>query len=357
MRPTPLVDDHQERGARLVDFHGWQLPLQFDGILAEHRRTRTHVSLFDCSHMGEICVQGGPALARYSELVISDVSAIPVGRGRYGALLSEAGGVVDDLITTRLADDEVWVVCNAAPKDEVLATLRSVCGEGVDDLSEALAKIDVQGPEARATLQAAGFGDQSAALSVFGACREVWRGWDVVVTRMGYTGELGYELYITNAGAVDLWRALLAFPGAAPAGLGARDTLRLEMGYPLSGQDIGPDCTALECGLERFVAWETPFRGKAALEAQRAEGVRRKLTGIRTRDRRAPRPDYAIYNGDSVVGRVTSGAPGPKVGHGIGLAMLDVAVADPGSRLEAGPKRIAIETSTTPFYNEGSWKR
>lgn len=352
MRHTPLFDEHVSLGAKMVDFAGWALPLQFAGILKEHHHTRARVSLFDCSHMGEFRIRGARAIEAYDALVTSDIAGLPVGRARYGALLNDQGGFVDDLISMRLAEDDLLVVTNAGPLDKVSAIFTG-CVPGAEDLSSETAKIDVQGPCARRALAESGI-EAAAPLKYFGVCSTQWRGAPMVVARAGYTGELGYELYLPAEEAPGLWRELLAHSEAAPAGLGARDTLRLEMGYPLSGQDIGESRTPLEARQDAFVHWESRFVGKDALLEQRARGGYDLLTPVRTGDRRAPRHGYDIYLGESRVGEVTSGACGPSVGYGIGLAYLPRAAADAGNLLTAGPKAMQIEVGELPFYRNGT---
>lgn len=355
MRTTPLYEEHLASGARMVDFHGWALPIQYTGILHEHRHTRTDVSLFDCSHMAEFRIRGEEAINRYDRLVISDISRLRVGRGRYGVLLNERGGIVDDIITIRLAEDELLVVSNAASVDAVSDKIARD-NPGAENISPVTAKIDVQGPGSRDVLIEAGL-RAVAALGYFDATRTTWRGIEIIVTRMGYTGELGFELYVPADIAVSVWRALSAAGGVAPAGLGARDTLRLEMGYPLSGQDFDETKTPLEASQAEFIAWDSEFPGKQELLRQRAAGDYIMLTGIRTQDRRAPRHGFDVYAAGAKVGVVTSGVFGPSVGYGIGLAYLPQEYVRPGTRLETGPKRLPVEVAALPFYKQGTCRR
>lgn len=350
MRRTVLFEEHQALDARLVDFHGWQMPVQYAGIVQEHEHTRAKTSIFDCSHMGEFVLRGRDAIAAYGRLVISDIDRIGVGRGRYGMMLNGHGGIIDDVISIRLADDELYVVSNAGTLDEVGALMADA---GAENVSDATAKIDVQGPTARAAMDTVGLAD-AAGLRYFGAARMTWRDTPLVVTRMGYTGELGYELYVPNDAAPALWRALLECSDVAPAGLGARDTLRLEVGYPLSGQDFGPDRTPLEANAAMFVAWDSDFPGKDALVAQREGAEYDVLTAIRTTSRRAPRHGFDVYDGATRVGEVTSGTFGPSVGHGIGLAYVPRALSQPGRELAAGPRGLAVFTEELPFYRHGT---
>lgn len=352
MRETPLYNEHVALGARIVDFNGWALPLQFKGIIQEHLHTRSGCSVFDCSHMGEYRVKGREAVEKYDGQVISDVGSIPLGRGRYGAILNESGGIIDDLITFRLGEDELYVVTNAGPLEAVTERL---CRKrsGVENVSEETAKIDVQGPKSREYMLRLGF-EGARGLKYFNAMWTVWEGREVVLSRTGYTGELGYEIFLPNELAPVLWRRLLDMEGVAPAGLGARDTLRTEVGYALSGQDFDQSVTPLEAGMEEYIAWETEFVGKKALQAKRDEGDYPVLVGIRSADRRAPRHKQELKAEGVAVGEVTSGVYGPSVGVGVGLARVPRDLAEPGIALTAGPKDLPVVTAKPPFYTGGT---
>ncbi len=352
MRQTPLYDEHKALGCKIVDFSGWAMPVQYQGIVQEHLHTRKAVSLFDCSHMGEFTVVGAAAMEAFNRLVISDMSKIPVGRCRYGSFLNEDGGIIDDVITFRMAEDELFVVTNAGALERVSALITGAV-DGAKDVSNETAKIDVQGPFARDIMERVGI-EAAVALKYFRACRTEWKGHPLLVSRTGYTGELGYEIYMSNDAAVPLWRELLTFEETAPAGLGARDTLRTEVGYPLSGQDVKEDRTPLEANMEPFIAWDTEFVGKEALLRQKEAGGYQRLTAIKTADRRAPRHGFEVFDGDKTVGEVTSGTFGPSVGHGVGMGYLLEGYQKPGLALSAGPRRLAIETAEFPFYTEGT---
>jgi len=352
MQQTPLFDEHHRLGAKVIDFHGWALPVQYAGIIQEHLHTRSDASVFDCSHMGEFTIHGSDAIAAYDNLVMSNVGGIKVGRARYGALLTNDGYIVDDIITFRLADDELYVVTNAGPLDEVSATFTGL-HPGIKDVSSQTAKIDVQGPRSRDVLGQIGMAD-AARLKYFGLCKSTWRDTDIVLSRTGYTGELGYEIFVPNALAVPLFRAVLEVDGVEPAGLGARDTLRTEVGYGLSGQDFDSSRTPLEAAMEPFIAWDSSFRGRDALLAKRDAGGYPVLTAIRTGSRRAPRHGFEVKQDGNVVGEVTSGTFGPSVGYGIGLAYLPQELTQPGTALTAGPRDLGIETVELPFYKDGT---
>lgn len=351
MRQTPLYDEHVAHGARVIDFHGWALPVQYAGIVLEHVHTRTHVALFDTCHMAEFRVRGRHPIEAFDRLVCNDMSNLPLGRCRYGAITNDSGGIIDDTIAMRLDDEELYVVTNAGPYEQVRAILSRA---GAVSVSEATAKIDVQGPESREVLARIGL-EEAARLRYYTCCRTQWRNQSLVLSRTGYTGELGYEIYLPNELAVPLWRTLLEAENVLPAGLGARDTLRTEMGYPLSGQDFDESRTPLEAGMERFVAWDKAFVGREALAAQRERGDYPVLKGIRTGDRRSPRPGFEARVDGAVVGTVTSGTFGPSVGYGIGLAYLPRGMGEADSSgLTVGPKELPVTVAGLPFYTGGT---
>ncbi len=352
MQKTPLYDEHLKLGGKIVDFNGWALPLQFTGIVHEHQHTRARASIFDCSHMGEYRIKGQSAIEAYDRQVISDTSKIPLGRCRYGAILSENGGILDDLITFRMAADELYVVTNAGP---IASVTDRICGgnPGAEHVSYETAKIDVQGPLAYRMVMAAGFKDVEG-LKYFNSLWTTWRGHRVLLSRTGYTGELGYELFMDNDLAPTLWELFCSMEDAAPAGLGARDTLRTEVCYGLSGQDFDSTVTPLESGMAAFIEWETEFVGKEALMAQRNRGDYRELVAVKTLDRRAPRHEFNVTRDGVSVGVVTSGTFGPSLDHGVGLARVDRNVSAPGTRLTAGPKGLPIEVCKIPIYTKGT---
>jgi aminomethyltransferase len=355
MRRTPLHGEHLALGGKVVDFHGWALPVQFEGILQEHAHTRTQAALFDCSHMGEFTVRGAAAIERYEKLLITDVKAIKVGRGKYGAFLNDDGGIIDDVITIKLAEDDLYIVTNAGPLEEI-SPLITNGNPGAKDVSNETAKIDIQGPLSRDILIQAGVAD-AAKLKYYEAMRSSWKGTPIVLSRTGYTGELGFELFMPNEISVDMWRDLIGRAPVKPAGLGARDTLRTEIGMGLSGQDFDASRTPLEARMASFIAWNKDFRGKAALARKRDAGGLPILTGIRTFDRRSPRHEFEVKHNGAVVGVVSSGTFGPSMGYGIGLAYVPQNLATPGTKLTAGPKDLEIETVELPFYKDGTCRR
>lgn len=352
MLKTPLYDEYARYGPKVVDFHGWALPVQFRGIVEEHLHTRAQAGVFDCSHMGEFLLRGRAALEAFDALVFSELHALKVGRCRYSAFLNDRGGIVDDCVFFKLDPETVYLVTNAGPLDTVAALLRDACPD-VANVSETTVKIDVQGPASRQVLldlEVEGI----AGMKYWTGGKARWRGVEFIVTRAGYTGELGYELYLPAELGPDLWHALLAHAACMPCGLGARDTLRLETSKPLNGEDLGEDITPLEAGMSPLIQWNKDFRGRPALEALRDKGGYPVLSAIRSVDRRAPRHGFEIKREGIAVGRVSSGTFGPSLGCGVGLAYLPQPLAAPGNALVCGPRDLPILTAAMPLYDRGT---
>ena len=352
MHKTALFNIHESLGGKIVDFNGWALPIQFAGIVKEHAQTRANASLFDCSHMGEYTVKGFDAIETFSKEIISDLTKIPVGRCRYGALLTESAGIIDDLITFRMAEDELYVVTNAGPLDIVTERL-CANNPGMRNVSFETSKIDIQGPKARECALKAGFKDTEA-LKYFNAVWTEWEGQRILLARTGYTGELGYELFMPNDLAEKVWNRFQEMDCVEAAGLGARDTLRTEVGYGLSGQDFNTDYTPLESNMQPFIDWDTDFVGKDALVAQRDSNTHDVLVPIQTSSRKSPRHGFELFDGEQVVGEVTTGTFGPSVCFGIGFARVPQSLSSAGTKLTVGPKKIDVEVSTIPFYADGT---
>src|SRR5262245_1261878 len=325
-RHSPLEELHLGLGAKLGPFGGWLMPIEYRGVLSEHRAVRERVGLFDLSHLGKLDVIGPSAFAALQGLLTNDLRKVGVGRAQYHHLLNERGGVEEDLFVYRLSEHRWFVVPNAANTGRVVAALRSVGAEVVDH--DDWCFLGVQGPRSPAVV---GSLWPDADELPFRGCRTVDRdGTEVVLARTGYTGERGYELFADGAVAADLWDALTAAGREVdiePCGLGARDVLRLEMGYPLYGQDLGPDRTTLEAGLGWAVSFDKgPFVGREALIRQRDEGLPSLLRGLATGDRRhIPRAHQRVLADGRAVGEVTSGTFSPLRGSGIALAYLSPA--------------------------------
>ena len=318
MPPTlsPLDDAHRALGARMVPFGGWEMPLSYpSGTLAEHRACRDSAVAFDVSHLGTVRVAGEGAFELLQRVLTNDLGRIAPGRAQYTHLLDEAdGSVLDDIIVWWVDDDEFHVMPNASN------TARVVEAVGGDDVTRQRAVIAVQGPEARRRL--ADVSPEAADVPRFAVRRVDWKGVPCVAAGTGYTGEDGVEVAVPAEAAGSFWQAVLD-AGVAPAGLGARDTLRLEAGLPLHGHELGPGITPLQAGLGWVVAWDKgDFRGRAVLEAERAAGVKRTLRGVETEGRQPPRAGCPVLVDGSPVGEVTSGNFSPILGRGIALAFV-----------------------------------
>lgn len=347
-RTSPLDGAHRALGARMVTFGGWEMPLSYAaGTLAEHRACRSAAVVFDVSHLGTVRVVGPDARARLQAAFTNDLDKIAPGRAQYTHLLDEAdASVLDDIIVWWVDADRFDVMPNASNTDRVLDAL----GGGAADVTAERAVLALQGPQARARLHR--LSPEAAAVGRFRIAPVSWRGARCLVSGTGYTGEDGVEVAVPADRAVELWDAVL-HAGFEPAGLGARDTLRLEAGLPLHGHELGPGITPLQAGLGWVVSWtKGPFRGREPLAAERERGVARRLRGLAVQGRRPPREHQPVVAGDDVVGEVTSGNFSPVLGHGIALALLapdveegtDLAVDARGTRL---PARVV----PTPFVS------
>lgn len=332
LKRTPLHGRHAAAGAKTADFGGWDMPIEYEGVVAEHTAVRTAVGIFDVSHMGKARIHGPGAVDFLNSTLANDLGRVGSGQAQYTMLLNDRGGVIDDLIVYRWADDEVFMIPNAANAATVVAALRAAAPDGVsvDDHHDDHGIIAVQGPRSAELVGALGFPTEHDYMTMVSAD---FQGVPVVVCRTGYTGEHGYELVAPAAILGDVWDALLVRGsglGVTRAGLGARDTLRTEMGYPLHGQDISPDISPVEAMLGWAVGWEKPaFCGREAIAAQRAAGPERRLRGLLALDRGIPRPHMRVLaeEGGERVGEVTSGTFSPTLRQGIGLALLHASVA------------------------------
>lgn len=374
---TPLYEWHASHGARIVEFGGWDMPLLYTGIVEEHAAVRTAAGLFDVSHMGKLLLEGPGTHAAVNRLSTNDVPNVP-GRARYTHLLDDRGRILDDVIFTCLAPDRFLAVCNAGPRPRIVRRIRShLHGPTLQDLTPDYLCLALQGPGAAAILGALTRHDLGA-LKPFRAAdidlrlppgsapppETEGRGSRllaltpdpaaVLITRTGYTGEEGFELFPPARLAVPVWEALLATgadAGIRPVGLGARDTLRLEKGYLLSGQDFTGRETSLETNSEWLVKWDHDFIGRDALLAQKARGGYRRLTGLRLLERGVPRHGCTVLAGGREVGLVTSGTMSPSLKIGIALAYLDEPFAAPGTAVEVDVRgeRKRAEAAKPPF--------
>jgi aminomethyltransferase len=356
LQRTPLYDLHVKAGARMVPFGGWAMPVQYRGIIDEHRTVRAAVGLFDVSHMGEFEVQGPRALSALQRLTTNDVAALAVGQVQYSLLCTPHGGIVDDLTVYRLADDRFMITVNASNIDKDWAWVTGHAAEATwRNVSAETALIAVQGPRAERLVGRLADRDV-AGIEYYRFASGAVAGAPTVISRTGYTGEDGFELYLPAGQAVRVWTALLeagAGDGAAPIGLGARDTLRLEMRYALYGNDIDDTTNPLEAGLGWVVKpAKGEFIGRDAIEAVRATGPRRKLVGLEMADRSVARHGYPVVKEGRPIGTVTSGSYGPSVDRSIALAYVETPHAAVGTELDVEirnqprPARVV----KTPFH-------
>jgi aminomethyltransferase len=361
LRRTPLYDVHKSLGAKLVPFAGWEMPVQYAGILAEHHAVRTGAGIFDVSHMGEFEVTGPDRNALVNRVTCNDVAALEPGGVQYSAILTPEGTFVDDCTVYRF-EDKLMIVVNAsnvARAWEHIVKQKGGANVRLKDISDEVGLLALQGPTAQALLQP--LADRK--LDDIGYYHfQVGKiaGAQCFISRTGYTGEDGFELYCRDRDTVGIWQALTG-AGARPIGLGARDSLRLEMGYALYGNDIDDTITPLEAGLGWIVKLDkgAPFMGDRALEAQKRHGVTRKLVGFRLEGRGIPRHGYPVYLGDREVDVVRSGTMSPSLGQPIGTTYLPADAAKVGTRfaVEIRGERVPAEVVKRPFYTKGSVRK
>jgi aminomethyltransferase len=346
LRQTPLHDRHVALGARMVPFAGWEMPVQYEGVIQEHRAVRTDTGVFDVSHMGEVEVEGPTARDLLQSMLSNDVDKLQPGDAQYTLLTNDDGGIIDDLIVYRLDEHRFLIVANASNVDAVYRWLKEheLRGSDVRDVSDEYALLAVQGPHA---LEKLGLAPAKAFTWAMGEVDGV----EVMINRTGYTGEEGVELGCMSDDAAALWDAILA-RGVTPAGLGARDTLRLEVCYPLHGNDIGPQWDAISSGLGWACALGTDFTGAGRLREIKERGPERKLVPFRMTEKAIPRQGMSIEGG----GEVTSGSISPMLDVGIGLGYVPVAASTPGTELviDVRGKPRRAEVSKKPLYKKES---
>jgi aminomethyltransferase len=361
LQHSPLHDRHVALGAKLADFGGWQMPIEYPGggVLKEHAAVREAVGVFDVSHLGKGRVRSTPGAGQsavdfVNDRLTNDLRKVGLGQAQYTLCCDEdSGGVVDDLIAYVRDEDEVFLVPNAANSSQVVGRLQADAPDGieVEDLHLTLAVLAVQGPRSRKLVEALGLPTEHDYMSFAGA---QWQGRPVVVCRTGYTGELGFELLPRWEDAGKLWDALMehgAGLGGLPCGLGARDTLRTEMGYPLHGQDLSLDITPVQARAGWAVGWGKPrFWGREALLREKEQGARRLLWGLESLDRGIPRAHMTVLRDDTAVGEVTSGTFSPTLRKGIGLALLDRTVSEGDElRVDVRGRTSAVRVVRPPF--------
>lgn len=357
---SPLNRTHTDLGATFTDFAGWNMPVRYSSELAEHKAVREAAGLFDLSHMGEIELSGPEAGQALDYALVGNISGLKLGKARYSMLCAEDGGVLDDLVTYRVADDRFLVVANASNAAVVareLADRAARFDTEVVDRSAEYALIAVQGPTSPEIIRAVCDADLDA-LKYYACTPTAVAGHDILLARTGYTGEDGFELYCGPEQAPAVWQALTtagASHGLVPAGLACRDTLRLEAGMPLYGHELGAEITPFEAGLGRVVRFEKDgeFVGRGALAARQESGPERVLVGLTAAGRRAPRAGYAVLDADgAAIGEITSGALSPTLGYPIAMAFVDVAHRELGTKLQVDVrgKTLPVEVVALPFY-------
>jgi len=366
LQHSPLHQEHLALGARMVPFAGWEMPVQYSSLMAEHHAVRQHVGVFDISHMGQIIVSGPGAEAFLNRALTNDVSRLAPGQGHYTLLLNDHGGIIDDLIAYRTSDREFFLVVNAARIDEDWTQLKTLHANPPEDeppvelanLSPACGGLAIQGPKSRTVFQTlfgpdAPYPERNTLLVSATPEGFMW------LCGTGYTGEDGFEFFMPASTAPGWFQRILAAVqtvGGLPCGLGARDTLRLEMGYPLNGNDLSPDHSPLQAGLGFFVALDKDhFVGQDALLQEKAAGLTRKLTAFRmTGAAPPPRPHYPVLNTDGQpLGEISSGTLSPTLQYGIGMAYLPLTHTTPGTplQIEIRGKPYPAEVTKKPFYH------
>jgi len=356
LKKTPFYDKHIEAGGRMVPFAGYEMPIEFSGSVEEHLAVRNSLGIFDVSHMGEITISGEGALDYVNMLTTNDVRSLDLFQAQYSALLNHHGGIIDDLVVYRRKYDYLLVV-NAvnAERDLAWITEHAPGNVVVKDMSEETAQIAVQGPQAAGLVEEVS-GESISGLAYFRSMGARIANSPCLLSRTGYTGEDGFEIYVDTMGAGEVWDALAkGEPGPVPCGLGARDSLRLEMAFRLHGNDMDETTTPFEAGLGWIVKIEKgDFFGKEALIEQKKQGVPRRLIGLVSDARRFPRPGYDVLSGGRRIGTVTSGGYSPSLGKGIALAYVETEYARKSVdfRIDVRGQLIEARLVKGPFYKK-----
>ncbi|MGP4074386.1 glycine cleavage system aminomethyltransferase GcvT [Halobacillus sp. K22] len=361
LKRTPLYAEYKKLGAKTIDFGGWDLPVQFSSIKEEHEATRTKAGLFDVSHMGEVLVEGEGSLSYLQKMLTNDVSKLEPGKAQYAIMCYENGGTVDDLIVYQLGSGKYLLVINAANREKDAEWLKKHQDGDVSikDLSDEYVQLALQGPKAEEILQSITKTDVSE-IKFFRFKADVFID-DVqdgaIVSRTGYTGEDGFEIYLPASSGPDLWQALLKAGekhGILPVGLGARDTLRFEANLALYSQELSSEITPIEAGLGFAVKIkkEADFIGKEVLKKQKEEGPTRKLVGIEMLDKGIPRTHYEVFDGEKTIGFITTGTQSPTLGKNVGLALLNREYTEIGTEVtvQVRKRRLQAKVVPTPFY-------
>jgi aminomethyltransferase len=363
MRQTPLIEQHRANSAKLVDFAGWEMPIQYSGVVDEYHTVRSHVGLFDVSHMGRMRIAGAGAASFLQHVTTNDVGKLAVSQAQYSMVCNENGGIKDDIFVYRLALDEFLLCVNASNREKILSWLQYHLVQDktvrLEDRSVELSQIAIQGPQSRELIIGLG-GTAIEGLKLHHTCEDTLGGLSCLVARTGYTGELGYEIYIDADKVGRLWDLLVDKGqawGLKPAGLGARDLLRLEMGYLLYGNDMGEDTTPLEANADWTVSFQKgEFIGSRALLAQKQAGVPRRFIAFELVEKAVPRHGFSILDPTSLhpIGEVTSGNLSPLLQKGIGLGYVPSSHSSPGTSLaiEIRGKTVPAVVVKPPFYKK-----
>ncbi|MBI5643283.1 MAG: glycine cleavage system aminomethyltransferase GcvT [Deltaproteobacteria bacterium] len=358
LKRTPLYNTHVSLGARIVDFAGWEMPVQYKGVIEEHNAVRSSCGLFDVSHMGEIEISGPKALDAVRLLMTNDIERVVDGQCQYTLLCYPDGGVVDDCIVYRYNRDRFLFCVNASNTDKVFDWMqKQVSGLAlVENLSSELGQIAIQGPSAPDILRPIIDIDPDDVEHFHFVLAELNGHIEALVSRTGYTGEDGFEIYLPSDDTVEVWNSLMEAGkgfGIQPIGLGARDTLRLEMGYPLYGHELSEKLTPIEAGLGKYVKFgDREFLGQKPLKQQKEAGVSKALVGFRMKDPGIPRADYEIFKDGKKTGWVTSGTSSPSLKTGIGMGYVEPELKEPGTEIEIMIRNRAAkaEVIKPPFY-------
>ena len=357
LKKTTLCEQHQKRDARMVPFAGWLMPVQYKGIVDEHKAVRNKAGLFDVSHMGEIRVKGKDALSFLQWTTTNDVSKLTPGKGQYSVIPNEKGMPIDDIIIYCIEDNHYFICVNASNREKDFNWFQNQTKKfeiALTNESDLYSQLALQGPLAQEILQKQTAFDL-ASLKPFTFTEHEIQGMKALISRTGYTGEDGFEIYLKNQFAPKLWNLLLKDDRVSPCGLGARDTLRLEMKYALYGNDLDEEHSILEAGLGWVVKFDKgDFLGKKALLAQKEAGIPRKLVGFMMLEKAIARHGYKVFKKQEFLGKVTSGSHSPSLDYGIGCAYIPSSFASIGNALEIEirGKRIPAEIVKTPFYKK-----
>ncbi len=359
MKKTPLYDKHIALKAKVIDFGGWAMPVQYTNVIEEHKTTRANASLFDICHMGEIEIRGPQALNLLQAALTRDLAGQKTGQVKLSALLNDKGGIIDDLTVYKMTDEFYLLVTNATTRESDFDRVKSILDEKkfncrMEDVSDKTGKLDLQGPHAQTILQALTPADLKT-LQYYHFIESQVTGLPAIISRSGYTGEDGFEIYASADKIGLVWDRLIeagTASGMKPAGLGARDTLRLEAGMMLNGQDITDEISPLEVPYSWLVDWNKDFAGKSALSAIRDRGIQKKLVGFVMTGRGIARHGYKVVSSGRDIGLVTSGTFSPTLNKAIGLAFVDVAFASPDTKISIAIRNTISEAIVVklPFY-------